>query len=303
MRFIVQGVDRETAKPARGVFDAENERAAAIKANDSGIVVSAVSRAPSPRRPWILLACGAAAVFLTAGVWGLTAKDEAPTPSAQPKLLPLNVYLDTEMIVSPGRWRVLALNGFSIERISTVDRVMKQIATPAGHDKSERELLEKLRPALEQAVRSTFLVGLFYLGDDSPIAHLGEVDGETCLLLSGLTSDTVYNSGRLSEKQRAAQAAKDALLPSLDTLATSMLGVKTDVKRLGIVYTYGSRNFAAQKNPRYSEGETLCIVASISDLREHSQAKITREELLRRSMVLLRGSEAGSTARIELTIE
>ena len=111
-------------------------------------------------------------------------------------------------------------------------------------------------------------------------------------------TDTVFNTLRLTEKQRAGKVVKDEVLDHLRALTDCCNAM--GAKHLAFLVGYGFKDFGEKYSS--TSVDILCFVASIDDCRRFLTMDITQEELVRRSEALVYG--AGATLKkVEITLE
>jgi hypothetical protein len=125
-------------------------------------------------------------------------------------------------------------------------------------------------------------------------------NGQPCLIVSNMTTGMVYNTRKLASKERAAKVIQEAILPLLGDF--DRLFNSTDIQSFAVVHFYGSKDFGSEEvlNTR---GEVVCLVVNKRDLRDYLKTVITREELMRRSLVYLADRDSVfAFSRVELTV-
>jgi len=139
----------------------------------------------------------------------------------------------------------------------------------------------------------------FPLGDDIPI-ELVSHNGKKCIIVP-VGSDTTYNTLRMTGKQRAAKVLADMVLPELKDLEEALAG--TDIEYVAPFIIYGTRDFSEDDRPLNLEAEITAIVVSKSDAKSFANSKITDQELVDRSVVLLSERKSLDFKRIKVTLE
>jgi hypothetical protein len=117
-----------------------------------------------------------------------------------------------------------------------------------------------------------------------PIQYVND-DGKLLILVINIAIDTVFNTLRLTPKERAAKVIEANVLPVLSDLREAFAVAKPN--EVGIVVTYGSRDFSVDSELE-AEPESVCLIAKVADVGAFANAKISDVELVSRSSVLLR---------------
>jgi hypothetical protein len=130
------------------------------------------------------------------------------------------------------------------------------------------------------------------------LVRFAEKNGEPVLVIGQFGSETVYNTRRLTEKQRVGKVVKEQVFQNLRALADCCKD--TGAKHLAMISGYGYRDFGEEYAS--TEVEILGFVASLEDCHKFLDQDITQEEFLRRSEILI-DTLGAPLKRIELTLE
>jgi hypothetical protein len=137
------------------------------------------------------------------------------------------------------------------------------------------------------------------LGDDIP-TELVLHNGKKCVIVP-VGSDMTYNTLRMTGKQRAAKVLVDMVLPKLKDLEEAL--ARTDIEYIAPFIIYGTRDFSEDDSPLNLDPEITAIVASKSDAKSFADSKITDQELVDRSVVILSERKSLDFKRIKVTLE
>ncbi len=133
-------------------------------------------------------------------------------------------------------------------------------------------------------------------GNDLPfdvLAHKGST-----YLVAHVAVDTVYNTLRLSPKQRAAKVATGIALPALRAMHKA-LGANPD--GVAVFVTYGSRDFSDESS---TQGECVGILAARSDVKSFVDGDLSDVALAAKSQVLISDRSAMfDFVKVELPLE
>lgn len=135
-----------------------------------------------------------------------------------------------------------------------------------------------------------------------PIRFAASDTGQT-MLVTDLASESSFNTLKLSAKARAAEVIRSMILPAMESLLRAAKG--TNIRQVGIMVTYGSKDFSDKSNVLNLKAEAVAVVASVENCSEFTSGKITDNVFLSRASVFLadRDNEFGSLRRVAITIE
>jgi hypothetical protein len=147
---------------------------------------------------------------------------------------------------------------------------------------AERALLEAQSTAL-----GNLSEGIRYVGESQnrilrqPPVRGTTLDGKLCLIAE-FTMPTTIDTKRFAIPGRASRVMTSAIFPALPKLREALRG--ETVGFVGIAVTYGTRDIDREPESR-SEGEGLALVAAAEDLDLFIDAKITKNEFLKRAQI------------------
>lgn len=148
-------------------------------------------------------------------------------------------------------------------------------------------------------------LGKFFNTDGrTPFAMLKfNIDKQPVLAIPGATSSDVFNTLKLTAKQRAQRVLSDKLLPAIKNIGESTLANLKGIKYLSLSFTYGSKNFIEKSNILNLKAEHLVVVFPVDLCKKFVANVITQEELLNGSHFYLSDRDSNSPNKITLTIE
>lgn len=120
----------------------------------------------------------------------------------------------------------------------------------------------------------------------SNFIRFANVEGETALLLCGLTVEDVFNTNRTTPRSRAALVAEQAVIPALRTMS-EVFG-DSDLPRLGAMVFYGSQDFL--NDAATPQCESVALVCRQKDLREFLAGSTTIQEFTASSQAFVGSS-------------
>ena len=107
-----------------------------------------------------------------------------------------------------------------------------------------------------------------YLESSVPVSFAAR-DGELTLLVTGVVSTTNYNTLRMTARERAVEALRSMILPSLKAFAS--FTAATDVKFYGMTVVYGSQDFS-DRSVLSTKAETVTLIVPAPLCRSLSRA-------------------------------
>ncbi len=151
-------------------------------------------------------------------------------------------------------------------------------------------LWKKYNADIKTLMKSMIGVKMFFNEKTSyPITFGSNPDGTTVMLTGGIVSDNVYNSLRLTLKQRAAKSIENEILPAFKNLQGAMSDPK--IKYYGFISVYGCKDLSEED--RSSDGEVVTIVASALNIKKYIDATITDDQFIKLSQVYVYTGKSG----------
>jgi hypothetical protein len=129
-----------------------------------------------------------------------------------------------------------------------------------------------------------------------PVEFL-ENNKEAALLFPPISTGTVFNSLRTTERTRAATGLTDFVLPLLRRMPSEM--DDGQVKLIAVAAIYGVRDFLNSAD--VPSGEAVCIVVDISTALRFAKGDITDDEFVAASDVYL--AKGGEVSKVKLSFQ
>jgi hypothetical protein len=205
-------------------------------------------------------------------------------------------------------WMLSMEVGAPIHQPMSVDSAMIVVAADSLYGPpSQRELLLKYRPHILELLPGFKLCGQSvgtFLHDLShrPPVVFAQMDNRTCLIVADFTSDTIFNTLKLSTKQRAARVIEDCVLPKLGDFERA-LG-DTDIAFYGVTVIYGSKDFSDESSVLNRQPEMVALVVPRDVCAAYVKGDITDGDLLQKSHVYLSDRESVySVRKVDLVLQ
>ncbi|MDP2320712.1 MAG: hypothetical protein Q8O42_15395 [Acidobacteriota bacterium] len=119
-----------------------------------------------------------------------------------------------------------------------------------------------------------------YLQDFS--LTLGSLDGQLAAVYGPLSTDTIFNANKMTERDRAGKALSDVVLSRLN--AFSELASTPNVASVGAIVAYGERDFA-DSGARFPRGEAVTIVMPAAIVVAYINRTLTVDDVVEKSRV------------------
>ena len=127
--------------------------------------------------------------------------------------------------------------------------------------------------------------------------RFAEKDGSLVLLETCVASDNVYNTLRLSAKERAAKEIDATVLKAMKEFRNLSL---PEVKSFGVVAEYGTRDFS--EHDSRPKPEMVTLIASVSNCRKLDQLEITEEDFVALSDVYILENAFGEVRKVKISL-
>jgi hypothetical protein len=173
---------------------------------------------------------------------------------------------------------------------------------PENDAPDDAQFIAEHRTALAAFFNSLSLVSnekVSFLFDTEPPLHVSTRDGRLCLIIDNFASTTIYNTLRLTNKQRAAKVLDTFVLPILHKLDKSLY--ESDIPCYCIVYFYGSKDFTYESATAITP-EVLMLIVNRDDCHEFARGTLSQEKLLSRSELFI-GSSDEKPRRVDIVID
>lgn len=178
--------------------------------------------------------------------------------------------------------------------------------TRAGEMK-EFKLIKKYRNTLDSTLNSLKLFSrgqrgefLYIKQGSNPIHFASFNDTALSLIISGAYIGIIYNTLKLTSRQRAAKVITTYILPSLTSFANNF---KTnEVKYFGMTFLYGSKNFL-EEGSLATKPEFVGFVASSFLIKRYASGIITEDELINASDIYICDRDMFENKKIKIVLE
>jgi len=158
----------------------------------------------------------------------------------------------------------------------------------------DRDLDASLENEMQKSLTAKFRMELLtllgrYTGSHhvickSTIFKFVNFHGEIGLVITGLTTDHIYNTLRTTSKSRAKKEIDRTILPLFDLMQEKFKD--SEIKYFGAIVHYGSRNFAEQTV--VASHEAACLACPKNIHQKFVNGQITEQDLLHESEVFIR---------------
>lgn len=127
------------------------------------------------------------------------------------------------------------------------------------------------------------------------------VDMAISLIISGVFIDKVYNTLKLTSRQRATKVVTTYLLPALKHCAENFNG--SEIKYFGITAVYGSKD-ALNESALATEAEYVALIVPASLIKKFASGEITEDELLKAADIYVSDRDMiTGVKKIKITLE
>lgn len=215
----------------------------------------------------------------------LSAQEMAPQPAGDPP--PLMKILELTTMMDRTEWG-LGVQFNKPEELKSPEQVIADLdafaAKKGGSPQEAGQVaaVAKYRDPLGKLFGSLKLVGtklgqFVYMKSSVPVWFTAGREGGLTVVVTGITSTVAYNTLRMTARERAAEATRSMILPSLKAFAP--FAAASDVKFYGMSVVYGSQNFA-DKSVLSTKAETVSVVVPAALCQKFITGELTEDELL-----------------------
>lgn len=168
------------------------------------------------------------------------------------------------------------------------------------------ELIKKYRNKFDSTFKDfhyTNAESFIYFHKIALPIHFGLFNNtELSLIFSSVVSDKVYNTLKLTPKQRASKAITTYILPALKIIANNF--TTKEIKYIGISCVYGSKDFG-DDDPNATKGEFVSFLAPSNLIKKYASNDISEEELVKAAEIYIsdRDMAIHDTKKIQIIIE
>ena len=174
--------------------------------------------------------------------------------------------------------------------------------------KDEYQFIKKYRDNIDSVFKNLGMFGSDQLGNflyskSSLPIHFGATN-DTCLsfIISGIYIDNIYNTIKLSSRQRATKVVTTYILPALPAFAKAF-AKDNDIKYFGIACLYGSKDFASSSSLS-TKAEFVGFLIPVNLLKLYSTGSLTEDELIAQADIYLSDRDmVVGIKKIKITIE
>jgi hypothetical protein len=168
----------------------------------------------------------------------------------------------------------------------------------------EFELIKKYRNNIYTTFQGLKLLGTDQLGEffyeDSYLPTHFAMYGDTALsfIITGVFIDNVYNTLKLTARQRATKVLTTYILTSLTAFANSFHG--TEIKYLGMACVYGSKDFSDDD----TKEEFVGFIAPVKLINKYIAGDLTEDDLVNGADVFIGDRDMSvGVKKIKITLE
>lgn len=169
--------------------------------------------------------------------------------------------------------------------ISEIDNFLSIIPTEGDSQEKIAEFyfLKKYRDNIDKLFQELQFFGgqsgafIYDKKIDTPVHFCTSQDSSLVVLISSVFIEDVYNTLRLTSKQRATKVITTYILNSLASFEKSFS--ETDIDYYGISCIYGSRNFVEDNSFR-TKPEVITFIASAELIKKYIDWELTEDELV-----------------------
>lgn len=170
--------------------------------------------------------------------------------------------------------------------IGDIDNYLSKAPTENKRQGEIREfnLIKKYRNNIDLAFRRLNLFGsdqlgaFFYFKGIDPPVHFGLYgDTSLSLIISGVFIGKVYNTLKLTSRQRAAKVVTTYIFPSLKAFTDNFQG--EEIKYFGMTCVYGSKDFG-DNSVLATKAEFVGFIAPAKLIKKYVAADLAEDELI-----------------------
>lgn len=252
--------------------------------------------------------------FLCSFVMALLSNGQGSTKLDRDKLIPLKWLIDTRPF-DRTRWDLYSKFNKAeyaptkTENMSvyTTDWITRsQMDTSWGGNRAEIPYLQKHLMPLARMFDAMTLIGpesgaLDRNKEDSPVNFALSNDTNITLVIRGIHLEVVYNTLKLTSRQRATKALTTYIIPSLHKITENFTA--QEVPYLAISATYGSKD-ALDKSVLGLKSEVLMVIIPTVKAAAFANGSLTEDELVDGMEIYLCDRDMiTEMKRVKLTLE
>lgn len=172
------------------------------------------------------------------------------------------------------------------EVISDVDAYLLKVSTDEKYseDSIAHNLMKKYHNNIETVFNNLNLITdqygqfLYFKGVSVPIKFALYGDTAKSVIIINLFIDNLYNTLKLSSKQRAAKVITAYILPSLKSIAEAF--PEEEIKYYGMTCIYGSKDFSSKNSMLSNKAEFVGFIAPSKVTLKFIAGDITEDEMI-----------------------
>ncbi len=263
------------------------------------------------------------AILLATACSILVARPYAQAGQAQPAIsqsaralfaqgvYPIALALETRVMSNKRQWALAFQFGKPNPeyRARTTEDAVKDVESLAASEKASatQALVKKYAAELKGTFAALGNSGRFvYTSGEVPVVFgsVGDQRDQLAVVITGLASDTIYNTIQLDVDKRAVSALRSVILPSLK--AFDAFRNNGDVKYYGMSAVYGSQNFLDRSSEinkaLTARAESLTFIVSSEQCRKFVRAELTEDELVSAADIYISDSDTTGMKKIRLIL-
>jgi hypothetical protein len=136
---------------------------------------------------------------------------------------------------------------------------------------------------------------LYLISDISFPIEVYKYSNRRALGINSIASDTVFNTLKLNEYQRASKLITQIIFPYIKKLRENLKGSSFEYFIIGLCY--GSKNFLEKSEVLNLKSEMLITIFSLKDISLFAEGQITDQDLIDKSVIYLSGRDDIATSR------
>lgn len=192
--------------------------------------------------------------------------------------------------------------------INDVNKYLTYMDTAKTKNINEIAEIEKHLPNIDSTFKSLTLFGpnqlaeFLYLKPNSiPVNFSMTGDTALTMIITGIFIDNIYNTLKLTSRQRATKVITSYLIPQLNVFTKCF--PNTDIEYFGFCAIYGSKDFSNNSSSS-TKAEFVSFVVPTKIINKFVSGDITEDELVESSEVNISDRDMiGEIKKIKITLE
>jgi len=194
------------------------------------------------------------------------------------------------------------------EVMTDVNRFLTVVPTENKSQGQIREfgLIKKYKNNIDNCFKRLGLLGSDQLGEflylkkeSIPVHFALYADTALAFIISGAFVDNIYNTLKLTSRQRATKVVTTYILPSLKNILEAFQA--KEIKYYGMTCVYGSKDFADESS---TKAEFVAFIAPAKVIRRYASGDLTEDELIDLADVFISDRDMlGTIKKIKITLE